>query len=125
MAVFFSGNASSLLIIWPATEGVLTQCVFFVSLLCSAYQVDVIVDLRPLKNDGVVIRDVTLLLKCAKSVNWVVKTHNVMGKLVVVVSWHQNNKYINFTAAKKIKIHSKNVHHKNNFIMNLSNREVL
>ncbi|XP_013880556.1 transforming growth factor beta receptor type 3 [Austrofundulus limnaeus] len=52
----------------------------------SAFQVDVIVDLRPLKTDGVVIRDVTLLLKCAKSVNWVVKTHNVMGKLDVVSS---------------------------------------
>lgn len=57
---------------------------------CSAFQVDVIVDLKPLKNDGVVIRDVTLLLKCVKSVNWVVKTHNVMGKLDVVVSWQQN-----------------------------------
>lgn len=57
---------------------------------CSAFQVDVIVDLKPLKNDGVVVRDVTLLLKCAKSVNWVVKTHNVMGKLDVVVSWQQN-----------------------------------
>ncbi|XP_037830025.1 transforming growth factor beta receptor type 3 isoform X2 [Kryptolebias marmoratus] len=52
----------------------------------SAFQVDVIVDLKPLKNDGVVIRDITLLLKCAKSVHWVVKTHSVTGKLDVVAS---------------------------------------
>ncbi|XP_008295427.1 transforming growth factor beta receptor type 3 [Stegastes partitus] len=52
----------------------------------SAFQVDVIVDLRPLKDDAAVFRDVVLLLKCAKSVNWVVKAHNVIGKLDVVAS---------------------------------------
>uniref|UniRef100_A0A3Q1F5J2 Transforming growth factor, beta receptor III n=1 Tax=Acanthochromis polyacanthus TaxID=80966 RepID=A0A3Q1F5J2_9TELE len=52
----------------------------------SALQVDVKVDLRPLKDDAAVFRDVVLLLKCAKSVNWVIKVHNVIGKLDVVAS---------------------------------------
>ncbi|KAM4739258.1 transforming growth factor beta receptor type 3 isoform 2-T2 [Anableps anableps] len=52
----------------------------------SAFQVDVIVDLRPLKDDEFVSRDVILVLRCAKSVHWVVKTHNVQGMLEVVAS---------------------------------------
>ncbi|XP_042339678.1 transforming growth factor beta receptor type 3 [Plectropomus leopardus] len=52
----------------------------------SAFQVDVIVDLRPLEDDAPLHRDVVLLLKCAKSVNWVIKAHNVIGKLDVVAS---------------------------------------
>uniref|UniRef100_A0A667WXV7 Transforming growth factor, beta receptor III n=1 Tax=Myripristis murdjan TaxID=586833 RepID=A0A667WXV7_9TELE len=47
----------------------------------SAFQVDVIVDLRPLEDDAPLHRDVVLLLKCAKSVNWVIKAHSVTGKL--------------------------------------------
>uniref|UniRef100_A0A096M0V4 Transforming growth factor, beta receptor III n=1 Tax=Poecilia formosa TaxID=48698 RepID=A0A096M0V4_POEFO len=53
---------------------------------CSAFQVDVIVDLRPLKDDDLVVRDVTLVLRCAKSVHWVVKAHNMRGNLEVVAS---------------------------------------
>ncbi|XP_040895966.1 transforming growth factor beta receptor type 3 [Toxotes jaculatrix] len=52
----------------------------------SAFQVDVIVDLRPLEDDAPLQRDVVLLLKCAKSVNWVIKAHRVIGKLDVVAS---------------------------------------
>ncbi|XP_049443361.1 transforming growth factor beta receptor type 3 [Epinephelus fuscoguttatus] len=52
----------------------------------SAFQVDVIVDLRPLEDDAPLHRDVVLLLKCAKSVNWVIKAHSVIGKLAVVAS---------------------------------------
>ncbi|XP_075935364.1 transforming growth factor beta receptor type 3 [Anarhichas minor] len=52
----------------------------------SAFQVDVIVDLRPLEDDAPLHRDVVLLLKCAKSVNWVIKAHSVIGKLVVEAS---------------------------------------
>ncbi|GAA6230959.1 transforming growth factor beta receptor type 3 [Lates japonicus] len=52
----------------------------------SAFQVDVIVDLRPLEDDAPLHRDVVLLLKCAKSVNWVIKAHRVIGKLDVVAS---------------------------------------
>ncbi|CAJ1059748.1 transforming growth factor beta receptor type 3 [Xyrichtys novacula] len=52
----------------------------------SAFQVDVIVELRPLEDEAPLHRDVVLLLKCAKSVNWVIKSHSVMGKLEVVAS---------------------------------------
>ncbi|KAM4575515.1 transforming growth factor beta receptor type 3 [Fundulus diaphanus] len=52
----------------------------------SAFPVDVTVDLRPLKDGGLVFRDVILVLKCAKSVHWVVKAHDVKGNLVVVAS---------------------------------------
>ncbi|XP_023272263.1 transforming growth factor beta receptor type 3 [Seriola lalandi dorsalis] len=52
----------------------------------SAFQVDVIVDLRPLEDDAPLHRDIVLLLKCAKSVNWVIKAHRVIGKLEVVAS---------------------------------------
>ncbi|XP_040040090.2 transforming growth factor beta receptor type 3 isoform X2 [Gasterosteus aculeatus] len=52
----------------------------------SAFQVDVIADLRPLKDDVELHRDVVLLLKCAKSVNWVIKAQRVIGKLDVVAS---------------------------------------
>lgn len=52
----------------------------------SAFQVDVIVDLQPLEDDGPLHRDVVLILKCAKAVNWVVKVHRVIGNLQVVAS---------------------------------------
>lgn len=52
----------------------------------SAFQVDVIVELRPLEDDAPLHRDVVLVLKCAKSVNWVIKAHNVIGRLDVVAS---------------------------------------
>ncbi|CAN9500822.1 unnamed protein product [Ophioblennius macclurei] len=52
----------------------------------SALQVDVVVNLQPPREDVPVFRHVTLLLKCAKSVNWVVKTHGATGKLEVVAS---------------------------------------
>lgn len=52
----------------------------------SAFQVDVIVELQPLESDALLHRDIVLLLKCAKSVNWVVKVHSVVGKLDIVVS---------------------------------------
>ncbi|KAI9542461.1 hypothetical protein NQZ68_019143 [Dissostichus eleginoides] len=52
----------------------------------SAFQVDVIVDLRPLEDDAPLHRNVILLLKCAKSVNWVIKAHSVIGNLDVVAS---------------------------------------
>lgn len=52
----------------------------------SAFQVDVIVELRPLEDDAPLHRDVVLLLKCAKSVNWVIKAHSVIGALHVVAS---------------------------------------
>lgn len=49
-------------------------------------------DLRPLEDDASLHRDVVLLLKCSKSVNWVIKTHSVTGKLDVLVSWLHGNR---------------------------------
>lgn len=65
---------------------------------CSAFQVDVIVELRPMEDDVLLYRNVVLLLKCAKSVNWVIKTNNVGGKLVIVVRLQQKRHH---TAAVK------------------------
>ncbi|XP_046905846.1 transforming growth factor beta receptor type 3 [Hypomesus transpacificus] len=60
----------------------------------SAFQVDVTVDLRPLELDLPLLRHIVLLLKCDRSVNWVIKAHNVIGKLDVVspdtVGWSHN-----------------------------------
>lgn len=52
----------------------------------SAFQVDVIVDLQPLEDEAPLHRDVVLILKCAKAVNWVIKAHRVTGNLQVVAS---------------------------------------
>lgn len=46
---------------------------------------DVVVELQPLEDDTLLHRDVVLLLKCPKSVNWVIKARGVVGKLDVVV----------------------------------------
>lgn len=56
---------------------------------CSAFQVDVIVELRPMEDGLLLHRDVVLVLKCAKSVNWVIKAHSLRGKLVIVVRRQQ------------------------------------
>lgn len=60
----------------------MTRAVVF---LCSAFQVDVIVELHPLEDDTLLHRNVVLLLKCPKSVNWVIKVRGLVGKLEVVV----------------------------------------
>ncbi|MGH0177501.1 UNVERIFIED_CONTAM: hypothetical protein FKN15_001823 [Acipenser sinensis] len=52
----------------------------------SAFQVDIIVDIRPLKPDSTLFRDLVLILKCEKSVNWVIRAHGVIGKLDVLTS---------------------------------------
>uniref|UniRef100_W5LBJ3 Transforming growth factor, beta receptor III n=1 Tax=Astyanax mexicanus TaxID=7994 RepID=W5LBJ3_ASTMX len=52
----------------------------------SAFQVDVTVDLRPSEDDMPLHRDVTLLLRCEKSVNWVIDVHSILGKLHIVTS---------------------------------------
>ncbi|XP_026882143.2 transforming growth factor beta receptor type 3 isoform X2 [Electrophorus electricus] len=52
----------------------------------SAFQVDVIVDLRPLEVAGPLLRDVVLLLRCEKSVNWVIRVHDIRGRLHIVTS---------------------------------------
>ncbi|KPP79809.1 transforming growth factor beta receptor type 3-like [Scleropages formosus] len=52
----------------------------------SAFQVDVTVDIGPLDPHRILQRNLVLLLKCEKSVNWVVKAHGVTGKLEVLTS---------------------------------------
>lgn len=49
-------------------------------------------DLQPLEDEAPLHRDVALLLKCAKSVNWVIKAHGVIGRLDVVVSWQHDSR---------------------------------
>ncbi|XP_067394591.1 transforming growth factor beta receptor type 3 isoform X3 [Emydura macquarii macquarii] len=50
----------------------------------SAFQVDIIIDIRPSQPDVTLVRDLVLILKCKKSVNWVIKSHDVQGKLEVI-----------------------------------------
>ncbi|XP_048845024.1 transforming growth factor beta receptor type 3 [Brienomyrus brachyistius] len=52
----------------------------------SAFQVDVIVEVRPLAPHRPLQRDLVLLLKCEKSVNWVIKSHGITGTLDIVTS---------------------------------------
>ncbi|XP_074858335.1 transforming growth factor beta receptor type 3 isoform X3 [Carettochelys insculpta] len=50
----------------------------------SAFQVDIIIDIRPSQPDVTLVRDLLLILKCKKSVNWVIKSHDIQGKLEVI-----------------------------------------
>ncbi|KAK0136500.1 Transforming growth factor beta receptor type 3 [Merluccius polli] len=52
----------------------------------SAFQVDVIVELQPIEGQALLQRDVVLVLKCSKSVNWVIKSRDIIGKLEVLSS---------------------------------------
>ncbi|GAA6069242.1 transforming growth factor beta receptor type 3, partial [Tachysurus ichikawai] len=54
----------------------------------SALQVDVTVDLKPVEPEIPLHRDIVLLLRCEKSVNWVIKAHSIIGKLHIVVCRH-------------------------------------
>lgn len=53
----------------------------------SAFQVDIIVDIRPAREDPEVVKNLVLILKCKKSVNWVIKSFDIKGNLKVIVSW--------------------------------------
>nr|XP_036853886.1 transforming growth factor beta receptor type 3 [Manis javanica] len=50
----------------------------------SAFQVDVIIDIRPSQKDPEVVRNLILILKCKKSINWVIKSFDVKGSLKVI-----------------------------------------
>lgn len=93
-----SGITSSVLIYWPDTGNMmdwkkvesrnflacwLTLPCFSIS---SAFQVDIIIDIRPSRPDTTLVRDLVLILKCRKSVNWVIKSHDVQGRLEAIVS---------------------------------------
>ncbi|ELW72634.1 Transforming growth factor beta receptor type 3 [Tupaia chinensis] len=49
-----------------------------------AFQVDIIIDIRPAQEDPEVVKNLILILKCKKSVNWVIKSFDVKGNLKVV-----------------------------------------
>ncbi|XP_030062935.1 transforming growth factor beta receptor type 3 isoform X2 [Microcaecilia unicolor] len=50
----------------------------------SVFQVDIIIDIRPLRPDTQLVRNLALILKCKKAVNWVIKSHDIQGKLEVL-----------------------------------------
>uniref|UniRef100_H0XF75 Transforming growth factor beta receptor type 3 n=1 Tax=Otolemur garnettii TaxID=30611 RepID=H0XF75_OTOGA len=50
----------------------------------SAFQVDIIIDIRPSQEDPEVVKNLILILKCKKSVNWVIKSFDVKGNLKVI-----------------------------------------
>uniref|UniRef100_A0A8C7BLC0 Transforming growth factor beta receptor 3 n=1 Tax=Neovison vison TaxID=452646 RepID=A0A8C7BLC0_NEOVI len=50
----------------------------------SAFQVDIIIDIRPSRKDLEVVRNLILILKCKKSVNWVIKSFDIKGNLKVI-----------------------------------------
>lgn len=53
----------------------------------SVFQVDAIVDIRPLETDGPPLhRDLVLVLKCEKYVQWVIQAHRILGKLDVLTA---------------------------------------
>ncbi|KAM4721115.1 transforming growth factor beta receptor type 3 [Rhinophrynus dorsalis] len=52
----------------------------------SSFQLDITIDIRPLHPDAKLVRNLVLILKCRKAVNWVIKAHDVQGKLEVLTS---------------------------------------
>lgn len=50
----------------------------------SSFQVDIIIDIRPSRKDPEVVKNLVLILKCKKSVNWVIKSFDVKGSLKVI-----------------------------------------
>uniref|UniRef100_A0A8D0YG46 Transforming growth factor beta receptor type 3 n=1 Tax=Sus scrofa TaxID=9823 RepID=A0A8D0YG46_PIG len=50
----------------------------------SAFQVDIIIDIRPSRKDPELVKNLILILKCKKSVNWVIKSFDVKGNLKVL-----------------------------------------
>lgn len=50
----------------------------------SAFQVDIIIDIRPSQKDPEVVKNLILILKCKKSVNWVIKSFDIKGNLKAI-----------------------------------------
>ncbi|XP_008999928.2 transforming growth factor beta receptor type 3 isoform X1 [Callithrix jacchus] len=50
----------------------------------SAFQVDITIDIRPSQEDLEVVKNLILILKCKKSVNWVIKSFDVKGSLKII-----------------------------------------
>ncbi|KAL1791310.1 transforming growth factor beta receptor type 3 [Sigmodon hispidus] len=50
----------------------------------SPFQVDIIVDIRPAREGPELVKNLILILKCRKDVNWVIKSFDVKGNLKVI-----------------------------------------
>lgn len=50
----------------------------------SDFQVDIIIDIRPSPEDSIVVKNLILILKCKKFVNWVIRSFDVKGNLKVI-----------------------------------------
>ncbi|KAK2107032.1 Transforming growth factor beta receptor type 3 [Saguinus oedipus] len=50
----------------------------------NAFQVDITIDIRPSQEDLEVVKNLILILKCKKSVNWVIKSFDVKGSLKII-----------------------------------------
>ncbi|XP_072824333.1 transforming growth factor beta receptor type 3 isoform X3 [Vicugna pacos] len=50
----------------------------------SAFQVDIVIDIRPSRKEPEVVKNLILILKCKKSVNWVIKSFDIKGTLKAV-----------------------------------------
>ncbi|XP_048457941.1 transforming growth factor beta receptor type 3 isoform X1 [Rhincodon typus] len=68
------------------------------------FKVDIVIDIRPVHADTIISRNILLILKCGKAVNWVFNTHDVNGKLEVIVSDRDSinfNREASMTVVKK------------------------
>ncbi|KAG9483167.1 transforming growth factor beta receptor type 3 isoform X1 [Eleutherodactylus coqui] len=52
----------------------------------SSLQVDISIDISPRHPDVPLVKNLVLILKCRKYVNWVIKTNNIQGKLEILTS---------------------------------------
>ncbi|XP_013206368.1 transforming growth factor beta receptor type 3 [Microtus ochrogaster] len=52
----------------------------------SPLQVDIVIDIQPAREGPEVVRDLILILKCKKDVNWVIKSFDVKGSLKVIAT---------------------------------------
>ncbi|XP_074077792.1 transforming growth factor beta receptor type 3 [Macrotis lagotis] len=50
----------------------------------SAFQVDIVIDIRPFRKEPEVVKQLVLILKCKKAVNWVIKSYDVKGSLKAI-----------------------------------------
>ncbi|XP_067892862.1 transforming growth factor beta receptor type 3 isoform X1 [Heterodontus francisci] len=66
------------------------------------FKVDIIIDIRPVHADTMLSRNILLILKCEKAVNWVINSHDVNGKLEVVVSDRDSINFSRDTEASMI-----------------------
>ncbi|CAJ0948596.1 unnamed protein product [Ranitomeya imitator] len=49
-----------------------------------SFQVDIIIDISPRHPDAILFKNLVLILKCKKSVNWVIRTSSIQGNLEIL-----------------------------------------